>query len=151
MDDPETRLFELSMEGYGCSQLLVKLALEAQERDNPELLRAVSGLHGGIGQSGKICGALSGGACALALHAGRGGPGEEEDACMVPMIRALVDWFQATYGARHGGIDCADILDGDDRNRLARCPEILLAVHEKVREILESNGLDPQQPSGGRT
>ena len=151
MIDFEARIFELSLEGYGCSQLLVRLALEAQEKDNPDLLRAVSGLHGGVGQSGKLCGALTGGACALSLYAGRGGPGEEEDPSMVPMIRALVDWFEATYGGRYSGVDCARILGGDDRNRLARCPEIILAVHEKAREILASNGLDPDRPNGGRS
>ncbi len=34
--------------------------------------------------------------------------------------------------------DCANIIEGDPRNQLARCPQIVTAVLEKVQEILQS-------------
>ncbi len=39
MSDESFRIAELLLEGYTCSHILVKLALEAQGRDNPELVR----------------------------------------------------------------------------------------------------------------
>jgi C_GCAxxG_C_C family probable redox protein len=142
-------MMELGLQGYGCSQILVKLALEAQGRDSADLVRAVSGLHGGLGFSGKICGALTGGCCVLGLYAGRGGAGEVEDARLMPMVQDLVEWFEQEFGPRYGGIDCATILQDDSRNRMARCPEIVAAVFEEIRQILRANGYDLEQGSQG--
>ena len=107
--------------------------------ENPALVRAVSGLHGGLGFTGKLCGALAGGCCVLALRGGGRGAAEEmEDGRLQPMIRTLVEWFEAVFGARYGGIDCSAIAGSDPRNRLVRCPEIVSAVHAKVQELLGS-------------
>lgn len=136
MEPDEMRMMELWLEGYGCSQILTLLDLEADGKHNPDLVRAVSGLQGGLGFSGKVCGALSGACCVLALHGGRGAEGEREDTHLGAMIRNLVAWFEADVGARHGGIDCAVILENDPNNRLSRCPAIVSEVHGKLRELL---------------
>jgi C_GCAxxG_C_C family probable redox protein len=137
-DDGSTllRVAELSLEGFGCSQILVMRALEALGRDNPELVRAVSGLHGGLGFSGKVCGALAGGCCVIALHAGRGSPDEDEAEDLNPLIQELVAWFEAEIAPRHGGIDCRDILAGDPKNAVTRCPPIIAAVAERLDQML---------------
>ena len=149
MTDSRTRMMELALKGYGCSQMLVMMALEDRGESSPELVRAISGLHGGLGFSGKICGALTGGCCALGLYAGRGAAGEVEDARLMPMVQELVDWFEQEYGPRYGGIDCATILQDDARNRLKRCPEIVTAVSERIAEILRANDYDLEQGSQG--
>ncbi len=131
------RAMELSLQGFGCSQVLVIQALERAGKTNPDLVRAISGLHGGLGFTGKNCGALSGGCCVLALHLGRGTPEETEDVGLNAAIRCLVEWFEADLGKRYGGIDCAAILAGDPRNRLTRCPGIVGGVHEKIQELLD--------------
>jgi len=138
MGPEEMRMMELWLEGYGCAQILALLDLEADGKQNPDLVRAVSGLQGGLGFAGKVCGALSGGACVLARHGGRGAEGEHEDTHLGAMIRNLVAWFDAEIGARHGGIDCSVILENDPNNRLSRCPAIVSEVHAKVRELLAS-------------
>ena len=138
MSAEQVRSMELSLQGFGCSQVLLLLALEREGKTAPELVRAISGLHGGLGFTGKLCGALSGGCCALALRLGRGTPEETEDPGLNAAIRCLVEWFEAEMGKRYGGIDCSNILAGDPRNRLSRCPEIVMSVHEKVRELLDS-------------
>ena len=140
MSDDTTRMAELSMQGYGCSQILMLLALEAEGKSNPDLIRAISGLHAGLA-SGKLCGALSGGACVLALKGGRAAPNEAEDPRLPFRIQQLVEWFEAEYGSRYGGIDCDDIVGVDPRNKLSRCPKIVLAVAEKVRALLSSEGV----------
>ena len=63
-------LLPLVHQGYCCSQLLLLLMLQAQDRQNPGVVRAAQGLCHGIGQSDGPCGLLTGGACALALAAG---------------------------------------------------------------------------------
>jgi len=137
MSDDRMRMVELSLQGFGCAQVLALLALEAMGKENPELVRAVSGLHGGA-FSGKLCGALTGGCCVLALHAGRGTLEESQGDRLVPMIQELVEGFEEEYAPRFGGIDCASIVGNDPRNRVARCPELVAAVHEKVQELLKS-------------
>jgi hypothetical protein len=140
MDDE--RVMELALQGYGCSQILMSVALEARGASNPELIRAISGLHGGLGFSGKVCGALTGACCVLALYSGKGTPGESEDVCQGPMIKSLVEWFEETYTPRYGGTDCSTILGGDPGHRLSRCPQVLQEVLAQVREILRVNGFD---------
>lgn len=142
MSDESLRMMELSLEGFGCSQIALILGLEAQGKTNPDLVRAISGLHGGLGFSGKICGALSGGCCLLALYAGRGTSEETEDSRLAPMIRSLVEWFEEEYKKQYGGIDCADILQGDPRNQISRCPTIMAETFNKVKEILAANNID---------
>jgi C_GCAxxG_C_C family probable redox protein len=142
MSDESLRMMELSLEGFGCSQIALLLGLEAQGKTNPDLVRAISGLHGGLGFSGKICGALSGGCCLLALYAGRGTSEETEDSRLAPMIRSLVEWFEEEYKKQYGGIDCAEILQGDPRNQISRCPTIMAETFNKVKEILAANNID---------
>ncbi|HTG01964.1 MAG TPA: C-GCAxxG-C-C family protein [Nitrospirota bacterium] len=143
MDDVAMRMVELSSQGFYCSQILIILALEAQGKSNPDLVRTMTGLASGIGGCGKICGTLTGGACLLALYAGKGTPGEQGDSRMKPMITELVEWFEQECTARFNtGINCADILQDDAPNILTRCPQLVLATFEKAKEILERNGFD---------
>ncbi len=143
MPADDFRLAELALQGFGCSQVLVLRALERLGTPSPELVRAVSGLHHGLG-AGEVCGALSGGCCVLALHAGRGTVEETEAPDLEPLLQELVEWFEAEVRPRHGGIDCRDILAGDPRNQVRRCPELIAAVAAKVDELLERRQADGQ-------
>lgn len=49
MDDVFGRMLELSRKGYFCAQILMQLALDAEGKDCPELIRAMGGLNAGIG------------------------------------------------------------------------------------------------------
>jgi C_GCAxxG_C_C family probable redox protein len=143
MDDVTMRMVELGHQGFYCSQILIILALEAQGKSNPDLVRAMSGLHGGMGNCGKVCGTLTGGACLLALYAGKGTPEERENNRLIPMIFELVEWFEQECSARFKtGINCSDILQNDVRNRTTRCPQIVMATFEKAKEILAANNID---------
>ena len=59
MDDLD-RMRELKQQGFFCSQILMTLGLELQGKENPELIRAMNGLAGGLGFTGETCGALDG-------------------------------------------------------------------------------------------
>ncbi len=136
------RLMELRAQGFYCSQILILCGLEEMGKENPDLVRAVHGLAGGLGFSGELCGALTGGACLLGLYAGKGNPSDEEDPRLIFMTEALVDWFRKEYGEPFGGIRCEEILDGDQQNQIRRCPIMVAGVLKKAIELLEENGFN---------
>ena len=128
---------ELAQQGFHCSDILLLMGLEAQGKTNPDAVRAVSSLAGGIGSSGDICGAFTGGACLLGLYAGRGASDEEEDPRLQIMISELLDWFSTEQDKRYGGIHCSEITEDDPQNMPVRCPQIVASVYRKVRAILD--------------
>lgn len=142
MTDEMMRMIELAQQGFHCSQILLQLGLEAQGKTDPDLIRAMGGLAGGLGFSGDVCGTLTGGACLLGLYAGKGSPQEDEDPRLNLMIGELVEWFSAEFGERFGGIVCRVILGDDAGNRTTRCPSLVVSVLEKVKALLAENGLD---------
>ncbi|SPJ15329.1 conserved hypothetical protein [Syntrophobacter sp. SbD2] len=147
MTDEMLRMIELAGQGFYCSQILLFMGLAAQGKSNPDLIRAMSGLAGGLGFTGDTCGALTGGACLLGLYAGRGTPEEQEDEKLNIMISELVDWFSEEYGKLYGGIRCDIILGDDPRNRTTRCPNMVFGSYGKVKTLLSEYGFDL---SGGK-
>lgn len=142
MNDAAFRMIELAGQGFYCSQILLILGLEAQGKENPDLIRAMNALAGGMGFSGDTCGGLTGGACLLGLYAGRGMPDEEEDPRLNLMISELVDWFTDEFATQYGGIRCSDILADDPTNQRTRCPGIVTNTYDKVQAILLEDGFD---------
>jgi hypothetical protein len=141
MQNDETRIFELHLQGFHCAQILLIMGLEHQGKENPDLIRAMNGLAGGLGFQGKNCAALSGGACLLALFAGRGKLEEAEHRSLNLMIQQLVEWFEVRFGTEYGGIDCSKILGGDPWNKMIRCPKLVNETFAMVRQLLKENGL----------
>jgi C_GCAxxG_C_C family probable redox protein len=142
MMDELVRMLELAGRGFHCSQILLSLGLDAQQKQNPDLIRAMAGLAGGVGFCGDICGALTGGACLLALYAGRGTADEEEDPRLNVMVNELVEWFTQEFSECYGGIHCREILDDDPRNQTSRCPQLVTQTYEKVKSLLLENDFD---------
>jgi len=140
-------MIQLAGQGFYCSQVLLVMGLEAQGKSDPDLIRSMAGLAGGLGFTGDTCGALTGGACLLGLYAGRGAPEEQEDEKLNLMVSELVDWFSEEYGKIYGGIRCEIILGDDPRNRTARCPNMVFGTYEKVKALLIEYGFDL---SGGK-
>ena len=147
MTDEMLRMIQLEGQGFYCSQVLLVMGLEAQGKSDPDLIRSMAGLAGGLGFTGDTCGALTGGACLLGLYAGRGAPEEQEDEKLNLMVSELVDWFSEEYGKIYGGIRCEIILGDDPRNRTARCPNMVFGTYEKVKALLIEYGFDL---SGGK-
>ncbi|MGC8660264.1 MAG: DVU_1555 family C-GCAxxG-C-C protein [Desulfomonilaceae bacterium] len=135
-------MLKLASQGFHCSQVLILMGLEAQGKENADLVRVMEGLAGGVGFCGDICGALTGGACLLALYAGRGLPDEEEDPKLNLMIAELTEWFSKEFAACYGGIHCREILDDDPKNQSVRCPGIVTKTYNRVKTLLLDNGFD---------
>jgi hypothetical protein len=49
MNDEAFRMIELAGQGFYCSQILLILGLEAQGKENPDLIRTMNALAGGAG------------------------------------------------------------------------------------------------------
>lgn len=134
------RMLELSRQGFYCAQIMLELALELEGKSDADLLRAMGGLSGGVGNTGGTCGALTGGACLLSYFAGKGEPDELEHEAYRDMMTEYARWFK-DFTAEYGGCACSAILDGDDRNKIQRCPVIIRAAFEKCMELLSERGV----------
>ena len=147
MGDDAFRVAELSLKGYKCSHILVQIGLDAQEKHNPDLLRAMSGLASGLG-SGLVCGALTGGCCLIGMYAGMDGEGRGEHERLPLMLEEYVDWFHDECTSRFGGAECRQIVGDIPLRRAERCPALILDCVRKAREVLEVNGFELDGVSG---
>ncbi len=136
--DFEMVLLELKKQGIsGCSQIMAKLGLDLVGHDNPGLIRAMSGLSGGMGGAGSACGVLTGGAAAIGYLAGKGEAGEIPHEDDKEIIKQSVDWFRDTYGTDR----CYDIIKGDKVYSKEVCPGIIEAGYYKMVELLDEYGV----------
>ncbi len=137
------RMMELRRQGFRCSQIIIALGLEARGTDNPDVIRAMTGLCGGIGFSGNICGCLTAGVCLLGLFAGKGTPEEEEHEKFILMVDELLQWFNRDVAGSYGGINCIDIIGEDLASRTPNpiCGQLIAATYQKVEEILSENNI----------
>ena len=93
-----------SKQGLYCAQIMVQLALDAEGKENTELVDAVRGLCGGFAWSGGPCGVLIGGICLLTML-GRELSEEEK----IKLIGEYHDWFRQRT-VQYGGENCDCIL-----------------------------------------
>lgn len=140
MSDYLDEMLALYEQGYDCAQILMRMVLDAEGKENPDMIRALAGLNGGIGGSAGTCGCMTGGACLLAYYAGKGADDETSHKNYQDMMLKFTEWFKE-YTAEYGGVECYQILDGDNRNKIQRCPLIMEATLEKCLTLLEENEL----------
>ena len=124
-------LRQLLQRGYCCSAALAALGLRHKGNENPELLDAMRGLCIGLGH-GLICGALTGAACLMTLL--------NPQAAAQGLTAELAEWFEYTYGAKYGGINCRDILGDLPIMRPLICPPIVEETYKQAKQILAANG-----------
>ena len=145
LDDAGLRMLELAGKGYCCSQIMVLLALDEMGRENPDLVRAASGLCNGMGDCSGPCGVFTGATLVLGLHAGKGADMEQADDKLSLMLEGLRDWF-ASATSEYGGTSCGAILNGEcGQPDQVRCGGLLSAASAQVRQILADNEFDPSE------
>lgn len=149
MEPLQNAILSLSQKGYCCSQVLALLILGAQGKENADLVRSLSGLCHGIGQSGDACGILTGGCCVLAYLVGR----KTEDDTALPgaqlVLEEFVDWFNETATEKWGSNRCTDILgeespEGPDKSH---CRELLARSWVRLLGILTVHNIAYAAPS----
>lgn len=124
-------------ESYSCSEAVFAAVNECADEPLPkELIRLAAGFRGGMGGSGGVCGALSGGVMALGLALGNEAPGGPSEA-LSEAVRAL----RARFLAGCGNTCCRELTarfeDRDDPKRREFCAKIAAGAARDAIEILQ--------------
>lgn len=143
MKEYDLDILRLAGQGYCCTQIVLRLALELQGRENAGMIRAVSALCHGFPNTDGACGALSGAACLLGYYAGKGRPDEEEDERLALMLAELADWFAGYSASKFRGISCGELV-GDGKPDPTVCGSLISDCYGQAMTILVENGFDPQ-------
>ena len=102
---------EKFLSGYNCAQSILyaygpDLGLEADTA-----LKAATGLGGGRGGRGEVCGAVTGGILALGLKYGRG---EQAEKSVAQQAHQKTGELMAAFERVHGSCMCCTLLGGCD-------------------------------------
>lgn len=132
-------IYKLATSGYCCSQIMMLLYLKENNLEDEALVKAMSGLCGGIGINGRTCGVITAGACILGLYAGKGTDTESNNDNLKKMIRKYIEWFEEQFE----GTDCVDIISVDALNDInehkvypIKCGNIIQKSYNKLDTIL---------------
>ena len=97
---------------YGCAETVFMTLKGAYGLDDPEDPSAAIALNGGLAYSGGLCGALSGAALAVGMLAERR---IADHARAKKVARELVHATMEEFSARHGAVDCRELIGYDLR------------------------------------
>lgn len=140
MDELLMRITEMMSEGFGCSQIMVRLVHEMQGKEDEEMMRALCGLRGGM-LTQRDCGTLTGGCCMLASFCGSGRPHEETGIGYPDMIVDFANWFEEHFGSA----ECAKLVGPTMEERMKVCPGYMKESFEKCMELVYAHGYDPTE------
>lgn len=130
------KIIDLHRRDMTCAQVLLMLVADEMEADVPaELIRAMDGLHTGLGGCGDVCGVLTGGACVLAAFAGGDGT-NRRDSAMNGMIQDFCEWFDG-YNEEFASNHCRDMLGEFKENKMTRCLSMIDDACAKCVDILD--------------
>ncbi len=121
---------DLFAEGCCCTQAVLRLFLDRQDRENPELVEAAAGLCGGL-FTGNICGAISGAALAMSMTDRR---------YARVAVPELIQWFENEYGS----VMCSVLSGENGVNRPTFCHAAVTATYGKMIELMEKHGFLPE-------
>jgi C_GCAxxG_C_C family probable redox protein len=118
-------------------------ALEIQGKENPDVVRAMTGFAGGLGWTGDLCGVLTGAVAVLGLYAGKGSSADQDDVRLMFMVEDLLKWFKEGFGEKYGGIHCQEILGlNTGKIDMDRCIAMITETMQYVKELLVENGFE---------
>jgi len=136
VDEVENYARELYLGGFSCSEALVAAFVEKLELSVPvDVIKMASGFSGGVGNTGCVCGALSGGVMALGLLFGRSDL--ESDAMETrSFAKELHDYFKEKAGKK---VVCCRILtrglDLSKGEHKSQCVDYVGMVARKAVEM----------------
>jgi C_GCAxxG_C_C family probable redox protein len=112
------------LSGYNCAQSILYAYGPDLGLDGETALKVATGLGGGMGGRGEICGAVTGGILALGLKYGRGG---QEEKSVAQRAYQKTGELMAEFERVHGTCTCRVLLDGCD----LRTPEGMTRFREE--------------------
>ena len=102
---------EKFMSGYNCAQSVLYAFGPDLGLDAETALKVATGLGGGMGGRGEVCGAVTGGILALGLRYGRG---EKEEKSAAQQAYQKTGELMAAFERVHGSCMCRTLLGGCD-------------------------------------
>jgi len=139
-DEIVGRMIDLAEKKYNCSQITMALFLEQEQKENPDLMRAMSGLGDGCGFFHETCGIMTGAASVFGLYAGKGADNEEESDHLLPMLEEFGDWFCRETTEKYKGTRCKEIV-GDQVGTLEgkqTCGALIFKAYNQINAILSN-------------
>lgn len=117
MADKAVQLFA---EGFHCSQAVLCACGELFRSEPPatEVVAAMAPFAGGMGSTGKVCGALSGALATIGFTLGKTTPQQDNHQQMCSLSYAMMQKF-TEITEPHGSIQCSDIAQIDWKDKEA--------------------------------
>ena len=134
--------------GYNCAESVLGAVAAAAGGEAPPL-RLATGFGGGLGRTGDVCGAVTGGCMALGWLRGRDDPQDKASyAKTAVMVRELLAGFRAGHGtllcSELTGYDLSDpsILPrfAQDDERRVKCERFIATAARLTAELLAAEG-----------
>lgn len=94
--------------GYSCSQAILCTYGEALGLEQTQALRIADAFSGGMGRTGRTCGAVTGALMVLGLRYGRTDPA---DADAKAAVSQRVQAFLARFESLHGSSVCKELIE----------------------------------------
>jgi C_GCAxxG_C_C family probable redox protein len=110
MDNQVKQAVEMFKDGYSCSQAVVAAYCDRFGLDKNTALKISSGLGGGIGRTGNICGAVTGAILILGLKFGTTNP--KEKAGKFATYKKVQE-FCEEFKTQSGSLICHELLGFD--------------------------------------
>jgi len=102
---------EKFLSGYNCAQAVLYAFGPDLGLDGETALKVATGLGGGMGRRGEVCGAVTGGILALGLRYGRGG---QQDRSVTEQAYYKTQAMMAAFERMLGACTCRTLLGGCD-------------------------------------
>jgi C_GCAxxG_C_C family probable redox protein len=99
-------------QGYNCAQSVLLAMQRFWNVEKPLELKVAAAFGGGIGRSGSVCGALTGGVIAIGLKYGTNAPDAKEREKAYSLARELCKEFKSKCGS----MSCRDLIGYDLTN-----------------------------------
>ena len=126
-----SRIMELKLQGYCCSQIIMQLGLEGMGRENEDLIAAMAGLCDGMHRGG-TCGTISAAVCLLYLI-------DREQAGF--LCDELFDWFEDSFGST----ECDELIESSPLKKAAVCGGLVENTYLKLTEMFEDHNIPFQK------
>ncbi|MCK8825510.1 C-GCAxxG-C-C family protein [Fuchsiella alkaliacetigena] len=111
-------------QGFLCSEAILITINELLGKEfSSQVVKLASGFPKGLGNSGCLCGAVSGGVMALGFKYGRTEPGAAMPKSL-PNSAALHDYIQDEYGSTCCRVLTSSFVEFDSPERIEHCIEI---------------------------
>ena len=94
------------IKGHNCSQSVLLMMCQHWGIENSLIPQIATGFGGGIGRSGSVCGALTGGVMAISVQYGTNEPSAEKRLRSYELSRRFIEKFEK----RNGGVLCRELI-----------------------------------------